>query len=210
MATVWRCAWESTWFTGQKVVNTFHVQTDLGIGESEPSADEIRDDLDDALRTKYKALIWNASTLDSFTVTEELPPGSTDIPESASVAIAEAGTATYSDATLPVEICALLQLRTASASKSSRGRMFLPPCMNPGFLSRDSWVSGGQLTPITNFANELLATHDVEMDGGLTHVDVNTVIYSRTRRSLSLTPYTFKVTSWARDARPHWLRSRAT
>lgn len=208
MAKVWRCAYKTTWFGGVAVVNTFHVQTDLSLGETEPSAAAIRDDLNDALKTKYKALIWNAATLDSFTVTEELVPGSTDIPESASVAIGEAGTVALSSSNFPQEGCALLQLRTASASRSSRGRMFLPPFMNEGYVQRDSWVAGGQLAAINTFADELIATHDVSEDGGATHVNVNTVVYSRTRRGRTLDPYTFLITSYARDPRVHWLRSR--
>jgi hypothetical protein len=208
MATVWRCAFESTWFDGQKIVNTFHVQTDLGLGETEPSADSIRDDLLDALKTKYKALIWDAATLDSFVVTEELAPGSSDIPASSSAAIGEAGTHSPSNTHAPTEMCALLQLRTASASKSSRGRMFLPPIVNEAYVTRDAWTTGGQISQITAFADELITTHDVSEDGGVTHVNVNTVVYSRTRRGLSLTPYTFLITHWAREARPHWLRSR--
>lgn len=209
MAKVYRCAWESTWFDGQKIVNTFHVQTDLSTASSEPSAAAIRDDLDDALRTKYLALIWTEATLDSFTVTEELLPGDTDIPASASLAIGAAGTHDPSNVDSPTELCALLQLRTATSSRSSRGRMFLPPFMNHAYILRDSWVTGGQLAAITTFADELISGHETT-DGefGIVPNAINTVVYSRHRRVASLTPFTFPVTSWARDAKPHWLRSR--
>ena len=204
VANIYRCAWRSTWFDGVEVVNTFHVQTDVGFGGSEPDIADVADDLDDALRTKYKALIWDSSTLDDFTLTEELADGDSSIPAQHVISIAAAGTHNPSDETAPTEICALLQLRTAVASRSARGRMFLPPCVNALYYVRDAWAAGGQLTAITTFADELISTHNV----GST--DVNTVIYSKTRRDRTEDPFTFKVTSWARDARPHWLRSRSS
>jgi hypothetical protein len=209
VSKVWRLSWVSSTDGGVELMNTQHVQTDLGIGEDEPSAANVADAIDDHYRDAYKDLLSTNFTLVSLETRECLPTSSTDVPESHTTTINEAGTLAVGTLGLPNEICGLIKLKTAAASRSSRGYIVPPSPQSITALDTGRlWATaGGYWAALQAFAALLT---DVIDTGGVGAVDLNPVVYSRTRHNASEDPFTFQVTQAIATRVPHWRRSRST
>jgi hypothetical protein len=209
VAKVWRLSWVSSTDGGVELINTQHVQTDLGLGESEPSAANVADAIDDHYRDAYKDLLSVNFTLHSLETRECLPASSTDVPEAHTTTIEEAGTLAVGTLGLPNEMCGLIKLRTASASRAARGYMVPPSPQSITALDTSRlWATAGGYWAALQAYAELL--DDVIDTGGIGAVDLNPVVYSRTRHNASLSPFTFQVTQAIAVRTPHWRRSRST
>jgi hypothetical protein len=209
MSKVWRCSYESV-RSGVLLVNVFHTVATADVGIGDATADEVRDALNTALTTKYRAILDTGSTLNSLTVRQELDPGDTSIPAESVLTIGSLGTRSVSDSYLPMSLTQLVSLRTNAAVRSGHGRMFMPPPIASSNLSTGGiWSTGAPYwSNVGTFMTELLSTHRV---GGIgTGSDLHTVVYSRTRRARGDSEYWFGVSAYIQRPAPHWLRSRST
>jgi hypothetical protein len=210
MATVWRCNYDSI-RGGVGIVNTFHVVARPDSGSDDPSADTVRDVLDAALTTKYRALLTADATVLDLTVREELAPGSSDIPRESVKTIGAAGTRTVTDTNLPNSITQLVTIRTNAAVRSGHGRLFLPPPVNSNALTATGiWrATDAYWINATTFMTELNLNHNWTVLG-LPVGHLSTIVYSRTRRARGDSAYYFDMTGYVQRTAPHWLRSRST
>jgi hypothetical protein len=210
MATVWRCSYEST-RAGVTVVNTFHEVARPDAGSDDPSADTVRDVLTAALNTKYRAVLPTDATLQSLTVREELPPGSTDIPRESVATIGLAGTRTITDTNLPMSMTLLATIRTNAAVRSGHGRLFMPlPTQQNCLTAQGIWqVTNAYWIASGAFMAELNLNHNWTVLG-VPSGHLATVVYSRTRRARGDAFYYFDMTAYVLRPAPHWLRSRST
>jgi hypothetical protein len=208
---IWRCSYDTTNYTGVTIVNTFHVKSvpDL-LATSDESAAGVRDALNTALTTKYKAMVASFDTVNALTVREELAPGSSAIPGEAVATIGAVGTRSASDQYLSPGLCALATLDSSAAIRGGKGRMFMPPAYySAAAASNGTWLSSNSYwTTMVTFLTELLSTHH----SGTTDLGHNLVpvLYSRTRRARGETNYAFDLTGYRLRTKQHFLRSRTT
>lgn len=209
MAKQWRCSYHSTTVYGTDVVNTFHVvaRPDTGV-LTDASADGVRDTLNTALTTKYKALIGTAGQLLSLVVREEVDPTGGAVPAESSLTINAAGTLTQSSQHLSQGLCILASIYTNAAVRSGHGRLFLPPPIDETFTAGGgTWSStGAAWVNAKAFMDELMNTH--HNGGAGTGWDLVPIVYSRTRRARGDANYYFDVKSYTMRSRQHFLRSR--
>lgn len=210
MATVWRCSYESTRL-GVTFVNTFHVVGRPTLPADDPSADTVRDVLNTALTTKYRAVLSNDTTLQTLTVREELDPSSHDIPRESVLTIGALGTRAVANTNMPPSMTLLATIRTNAAVRSGHGRLFLPPPIEQGALTANGiWLTtNGYWIASNTFMAELINDHTFTVLG-VPAGSIDPVVYSRTRRLRGDSNYYFDVTAYVLRTIPHWLRSRAT
>jgi hypothetical protein len=210
MATVWRCAYESV-RGGALIVNTFHQvwRDDVG-GTSPASADQVRDALDTALTTKYKAIMPSDATVQGLAIVEEVDPAGTAVPQSSYKSINAAGSRTPTSLNLSPAVCILVSIKTNAAVRSGHGRMWMPPALGHDTIQApNTWTtSNAYYTAVTAFMNELNSNHTISV--GLTNGHLATVIYSRTRRERGDSNYYFDMTGYAIRSDQRFLRSRLT
>jgi hypothetical protein len=215
---IWRAAFRSS-ENEVDVVNVFHVASHedtlewLIPGGDAPTAQDIADEIDTHLTTKYRAMLADSATLHDITVQDEVDPANPGRAREAFVKTVElAGSRSVSFENAPPALCAVATLTTANMGRSFRGRFFAPPLMN------NSDITGGvidntsaYLVAIRAFADELL-----QEDGGGSawttlwedtwHMRFG--VYSRRRRALDFTPFFAPYTGFRVNGKPHWLRSR--
>lgn len=207
MAAVWRVTYESS-SAGVLFVNTHHVVSrPVGLSTGAPSADQVRDALNTALTTKYRALLPSTFSVDVLDVREEVDPASGDIPEQSSMAIGLAGTRAVGTYETPLGLSQVVSFRTNAAVRSGHGRMWIPVVDKDVLSTSGQLITTGALaTATTAFFDELKSTHTIT-DGGNSW-DCKQVVYSRTRRARGDEFFYFDVTAYIRRLTPHWLRSR--
>src|SRR3954462_1575087 len=202
MAKGWRLSWVGTTDGGVELIYTAHLQTDTDLGEGEPSAANVADAFDDHCRTQYKARLSVNFTLLSLETRECLAASDPGIPEAHTTAINEVGTLAVGTLGLPNEMCGLIKLKTASASRSSRGYLVPPtPQLITALDVNRLWnTAGGYWAALQAYAAKL----DDDIDtGGIDPVNMHPVVYSRTRHNAGLTPFTFVVTQAIASRTPH-------
>lgn len=216
MATVWR--WELEGVDDQNgavCLSHIHYQTDLVVGSlDEPSASDVRDAIDDRYTvggvplSRWRNCMSNASRLTETRVREEVMPGSGAIPAVSSQPHSLAGLlgSPGTDA-LPSAMCVWMAFGTGVAARSARGGTHLPPTMAASFLDGlGRWDDGtGYWTNVLALADDIPGTAST---GGVGSVDLNPVVYSRTRRARGLDDWTFRVTAAVPSIEPRWLRRR--
>lgn len=206
MSKVWR--WEyHLELNGARSVMGGHVQTDLpSTVVDEPSAPTIASVVLAELQTDFRPVVHAAQTIVELSVRSEVLPESGDIAEVGSISINSLGTRVAVDQFVAPEICAVIRLRTAAATRSGRGWMFAPAALNNATQSTggDWSAANAYWTSLQTFAAHLDNTMST---GGAFPVDVKPVVYSRTRRRRGQS-YTFNVTSVNVDKHVHFLRSR--
>lgn len=191
-----------------------HYQTDLGTGDSEPSANTVLGlILTHFSSSGHNMVKWanamrNDVELTRAALRQEVDPNSDDIPEVAEELFNISGTlGTPGTDVLPGAMCVWHRFRTGSASRSSRGGTHAP-----GTTAATDLDTGGQWqSGTTHWTAQLALAASIlapVIDFGTFGSDLLPVVYSRTRRSRSLTPYTFQLTSVTPSVRPRWLRRR--
>ena len=208
--SIWRCAYKST-VQSVDVVNTWHiVYHDVAEEFGADAADAIRDALDTALTTKYRAILGSDMTLQTLTVRQELEAGSVEIPAESTKTIGLAGTGGIGPPRAPLELCQVVAFKSNVAVRGSQGRMFVPISDTGTLTSTGLFVtSGAWNTAMNAFLDELKTTHAVTAGALGTH-NTNQVVYSRTRRGRGAPTWWFTVTAYVRRAAPRWLESRQT
>jgi len=186
--------------SGALVINTFCVHDHSSVPLSDPlDAQTVADDVAAWITTLYKAVLQSAYTFDTVD-SREL---GTDTPAIGSSAVGAAGTLGAGTGLLPREVCMVVTLRTAVATRSGRGRMFIPsPLYSSNLASQDAWLTGtgGWYAAVGAFFDALVAGRDVT-HGSIDH-HYSLRVYSRKRNA------SYDVTSYTRRLQPHWLRSR--
>jgi hypothetical protein len=191
-------------------VNTFHVVSRRAVALSDDvTADAVRDALNTALTTKYRALMPTTFSVDLFDVREEVDPAGGAIPSESSLTIAAAGTRAVGTFGEPLGLSQVVSFKTNAAIRSGHGRMWIP------IVDKDVLNTSGQLittgalaTATTAFFDELKSNHGVTIVAD--SWTLSQVVYSRTRRARGDANYYFDVTAYIRRLTPHWLRSRMT
>lgn len=196
----WQCTYRYTDEDGVQMANVFcvHAQPVLPL-TPDPSAADAADDISSWLTTKFRACLRTIFTLEDLTVRELF----TSTPAEATKALGLAGTLGTLSGFLPRQIVLLMTLRTAVATRSGRGRMFLPsPKQSAHLNDPDEWDTGSGLwLAATALGNEFLAGKTVAHSGLDTHYSLR--IHSRADSA------TYDVTSFLLRRQPHWLRSRS-
>ena len=198
---LWQCAWRSTDTSGTLFVNTLHVQVFEDPDDNfNASADGVADGVDAAFTTLYRAMLNTAYTVNELAVRELR----TATPEAAAKSLAVAGTLANATSLLPIEVCGIITWKSNVATRSGRGRMFVPSPRYSSYLTtNDAWNTGAAYwTAMGAFAAEVLTTNTF-VEGGVTYT-IQPVVYSRAHDQAN------EITSYVRRQRPHWLRSRST
>lgn len=205
MSKVYRATFKCDYGDGTLVQPSFHYQTDLAVGGGEPSAVSVADHIWTKLGTAFLNTLPSPVTCHELVAAEEVIPP--DIGAVGSHTVAAVGTGFGTGNELPRAFVPLLRLNTGVRSRSARGHTFL---CSPG---TKTVVASGAIwdTSTQGFYNTLAALLDDNiMMGDFPETTLRPVIYSRTRRQRSQSPYTFNVTSASCSTHPTWLRSRAT
>jgi hypothetical protein len=205
MARTYRCTVQGHNGAGALIMPSFHYQTDVPTGGDEPEPGDVADGLWSHIGATALAATPNTIEIDELVVTSEELPGDLGVAGSHTVStVGSLPSGTGNE--LPDGVACVLDRHTATRSRSSRGWTMWPGPANSSYVSHNLFVS----TYLAN-VQALAALLDDSYDLGTVFVThVNPVVYSKTRRVRSETPYTFRVTSVTVNARPTWLRSRMT
>lgn len=207
MAKVYRFQYEGHWDDGVQVITGLHYQTDVPPLGSEPNAADLLAGIDGHLRTAFLAMHHSSFVVDSAELREEVDPASGAVPAAASLAVNTGGVFSGGTIALPDALCAIIKLRTDAALRSARGYMAITSPRQTANLSTSRQWTGTFLTALQNFA--ALLDDDISA-GSFAPTVLHPVVYSRTRRGLQLSPYTFKIVEGIVRTVPSWRRSRMT
>jgi hypothetical protein len=199
---VWRLVVRSFGPGGVLAVNDISSKVEVvGPDVTEASPQGVADAAWDWFGDEYLGLLqadWQVQEL----IAEELTSGAD---ETAVHVVDDPGTLPASVGTLPVEVAGLLSVRTRLATRSTRGRMFLPSPMESGQLvAHDTWGTAGTSygARCIAFGAKLLDGHD--FSEGVIDYHMSFGIWSRKNESFE------DATSTVFRTQPHWLRSRST
>lgn len=212
MSKQWRCSYTSVSSEGIEIVNTFHVvdqPTPASSGDA--SADQVRDTLDAALTTKYRAILGTSDLLQTLTVRQEVDPGSGDVPEESVKSIGLNGTRTgVTTKDLSGGLCMLVAVNSNAAVRGGKGRMWMPPAWTSSVVTAGGiWASSSLYwVNVKAFMDEMLVTHNT--GGSVNTYDINWIVYSRTRRARGDANYWFDVSGYTMRPAQHFLRTRTT
>jgi hypothetical protein len=187
---------------GVVAINTFATKVEVvGVDIDEASPQKVADETWAWIGASYLALLSPSWRCNEVTL-EELTSGAD---ETAVHVVDAVGTLAVSSGNLPVEVAGVLSIRTAKATRSTRGRMFLPSPLQSGQLSGpDTWQTVGTTygAKCIAFGTTLLAGHD--FSESLINYHQSFGIWSRKNESFQ------DATSTVFRTVPHWLRSRST
>lgn len=197
----WRVSLISHDGNGVQYVNTLcaHVQQTV-LDLADLGASDVASAVDTWLRTKYRDVLAAAYTFDEIQVRELF----TETPAEAASTVGLAGTLTPGSGQLPREVCMVLSFKSDVATRSGRGRIFIPSPQNSSYLvAPDTWsTSGAYWTNVGALGAQLLTGQNVTFN--LIDYHVSLRIHSRKHNA------TYDVKSYLRRPAPHWLRSRST
>jgi hypothetical protein len=199
---VWAVSMKNRAADGTVAVNTIAAKVEVvGPDVTEASPAKVADEASSWLTTSYLGLLHPSWTLEEVAV-KELTSGAD---EAASHVVGSVGTLPASTGLLPVEVCGVLTLKTAFATRSKRGRLFLPSPLQSGQLTGvDVWSTVGTTygARCAAFGATLLAGHD--FTEGVVNYHMSAGVWSRKLGSFQ------DATATQFRTRPHWLRSRST
>jgi hypothetical protein len=218
MANIWRFTLAGTDDSGNQEWNsTMHYQTDGVTGAGEPPASEVLAEIIEHYGTggggvgmeRWTVTVYPSVKLTSAAVYQELDPTSTDIPEAARRELALSGQAATGDELEPFALCPWIKFGTGLASRSARGGTHGAPVIATYALDDGGLFDTGTAwwSALDDLAGYMLDRLASPFDGFL-GVDLQPVIYSRTRRARGQTPFTFDLSSAAPSRVPRFLRRR--
>lgn len=191
-----------------------HYQTDVPIGENEPDAETVLDEIDQHFSTtgtdlaKWRNTICSTDKLVETRIYEEvLDPKNTPHEGHVNVYnLAGLGNTPGTDV-LPTAMCCYITLFTGRIGKSFRGGVHTPPARRASDLdgggtwdsTTSQWTHWGNLgaAVVDKLENVFSATGDI-----------NPVIYSRTLRARTGANYANELTTYRLNADPRFLRRR--
>lgn len=215
MSKVWRFTLKSVDTTsGKEGLTHVHYQTDVPVGEGEPSADTVLDEiLQHYSSSGHNMSVWqgimrNSTKLTEARVYEEVAPGSGDLPGVSVESLNVVGTrGTISGDHLPNEMCLWLGFKSDVAGRSARGGTHVPSIIDASELNSTGLWDTGYVNAVAMIALADAIKDDLQDVFSATG-DILPVIYSRTRRGRGLTPFTFDLKTVTRSDRPRWVRRR--
>lgn len=206
MAAYWRATWRS--FTGDDVAisTSLHFRTEPGFGESEPSADDVLDKLDEVLSPLYKDVLTTATVLHSLEVSELLDPDDEEtLPGGAVREYGDPGNLSPGDDKLPTALCAIVSLRTGVPRRWARGYNALPSPRNSAALNSSHLWTGDYWDAVETWADAM--DDDYEL-GGVIPASLIPIVYSRTQRARGHDLFWAQVQAGIPQRNPKWRRSR--
>ena len=198
--STWTLSFKSS-FSGVLAINTLCIHEEpVGLGVGDLGAATVVADLDTWLRPLYRACINSAWRLDAIAVREL----GTSSPTVAEVGVGLAGTLANGTGNLPREICQVVKITTALATRSGRGRVFMPSPFYSSYLDGPDSINtaGGWWTSVKALFDALIAGRTVTHDLVDHHYSLN--VWSRKQGQRH------DATGYVQRQAPHWLRSRAT
>lgn len=204
MARTYRATIKGHHSSGILVQPTLHYETDVPVAGDEPDPGDVASGIWAIVGATLKATAANDVIFTSVDVAEQLPPG--EIGAAGSSVISSGSGTVVPNSQLPYATVPVINLHTATASRSSRGWVHLASPRLSTYVGNDLWTAA-----YLNLLNLFAATLDNSFDlGTLQITHVNPVVYSRTRHLRGQTPYTFKVTGATANPQVRWLRTRLT
>lgn len=197
----WRLSLKSSDTGGVVYINTLAIKVDMiGPDMDEASPTEVCDGCDTWLSTYYRQCLRNSLTLQELQVMQlgvaEPLEGAKTI-GSAGMLVDNTGDV------LPDGACGILTLKTALATRSGRGRMFIPGPERSAYVTQNVWNPAlGYLDAIGALGGRILAGHDLTV--GLNQWHISARVWSRVLGE------SHDVTGYVVRNRIHWLRSRTT
>jgi hypothetical protein len=182
-----------------------HYRTDVPPLGDEPAPDDVATGIDGHVQAALRAVL-NAPDIYEGTLVREmvLPPA---IGVAGFHANGSTGNLVGGNDQLPRGIVPILNVHSATSSRSSRGHLCGPsPGRDNVFGTTRLWSTTYQAL-LEAFA-ELL--EDTLSLGSVTPTNLIPCVYSRTRHVRATPPFTFDVTEVSVNPNPHWLRSRTT
>lgn len=189
---------------GALIMPSFHYQTDVPTGGSEPDPNDVADGIWGHVGASYTGHVLDTAHIDELVVSEQTVPPAIGVAGSHTINVP--GLASSYSGDMPRALCPLVNLHTGTRSRSARGWTFLPPITAVAELSSGKWTSAF----LTTFGALAALFADSLTLGSLFPTTLNPVVYSRKRHLEGATPYTFKLTSTSINPEPAWLRSRLT
>jgi hypothetical protein len=181
-----------------------HYQTDVGLGGDEPDPNDVATGIWNHLSAGFLENTPTDVGVDELVVTEQvLPPA---IGVQGLHAIGLSGTLPAGGNKLPEGLVPLINIKTATASRSARGWTHLPSPQRSDYCNGNLWTST-YITLLGAFCADFIQSFNI---GSVNPTGLNPIVYSRTRHQRDQDPWTFRVVSATPNAEPKWLRSRMT
>lgn len=190
-----------------EAVHTAHYRiTESFWGEGgEDALEELCEWVRDNLAAQYMAFYPPSWRYKGVSATEAIPLIPTGVIPKQFVLAGDVPGSGNSNIDIPIFMACQVKLSTGLASRSFRGRMWMPPIFRQNELE-----GGGEVTDFGSYAPavvQLLTAYDTEVSlGGA--VNAHQVVYSRTRRNRGLVPYYADVVARTFDTKVRVLRSR--
>lgn len=206
MAKVWKCVIKGHHSSGVLVEPGLHYQSDLpSTLASEPTGQQVADALWSHIGSPVQNATCDDITIDELVVTEQvLKPA---IGEVATHPVGAPGLLSSGLGQLPKELVPIVHFHTDTHSRSARGWSFFGGPLNSGRLVSGAVWDATMDGALAGLTAALTTTFTI---GTLEPTTMRPVVYSRTRHTRGLTPFTFNVRSVTYDPHPTWLRSRET
>jgi hypothetical protein len=200
--------------TGVMFVSHVHYQTDVPVGEGEPSASTVLDKILDHYSSsgqnmsKWAAVTGTDAKLTRAVLREEVLDPEATPPNVAEKLLNIPGTVTPTADKPPTPLCVWIKFNTGLALRSFRGGTHLPPLVSVTPLGSDGTIDTG--SAYYTAAGALSDSIEDHLENVFSATgDVNAVVYSRTRRARNQSFVAQIETAEVRnDFR--WLRRRMT
>lgn len=202
LRVAFRSTAEMTGYTGNVIVNTFHLVLAAATAISDWNA--VANEINTGVGTEYKNVLNNGVRWNDILVqTEPVADPGTSVGVKNINAV---GTRVPADAGLGLATTALAAVKTNTPKRYARGRMWLPPMVGKAALTTGGLVdqTNAYYTTAVAFLNKLLSGFSV---GGN---DYSWIIYSKRQADQGFSPDSFEVTGYVIRTEPHYLRSRVT
>lgn len=202
VARIYRVTIKGHYSNGALLEPSLHYQTDVPDLGEEPEPNDVASGVWTLLGTAFKNLQNNSTVIDEVIAAEEvLKP---DIGVAGTHVVGQNGTATATAPDISHGLSAVINLHTATRSRSARGWCKVGCDLVHSSIVGDNWAAAYKAT-LDAFAALMDNTFEL---GTLQITTVRPVIYSKTRREKGFSPYAFHVTSGTANPQVRWQRSR--
>jgi|SRR6478752_2062546 len=202
MSKQWEGHFKSHDAGGVVYINTLAIKVDeVGPDVADATAQQAADALNTWLGGHYRDLLHSSYTLDEIGVRSILPDSGDEAIHAVGLAGLLNGTGAVA---VPKELAGVITLKTATATRRGRGRMFMPSPRNVGYLGDvTNWATATDWwNYLGAFGDAILAGHDFTI--GLNSWHMSARVHSRAGNT------SYDVTGYVRRTPYHFLRSRST
>lgn len=194
-------------------MNTLHyrLEGDSAFSGNEPTIADACQEVYNKLGAAYRACLYGDRTLRAVTGRTEVQTWLGEVATAGEYVAGVAGTLIGGDGKVYRAQSMVVNLKSDVASRSARGWIMLPGSVNSADMDgAGNWsASGSYYTAAVALA--ALLDDTIQHDVLSVHAwHLKPIIYSRTRRKRSQSPYYFDVKSATAKRDPRWLRRRVT